>query len=256
MMSDSTVLMPAAHAVSSTGQAPTGTRSHEDLSALAWVIGELKRAMEAAHKALRRYVKETEASGKGDLDAVDPAVLRTARSQLHQGVGALELVGQSAGADALRAAEALVQRFINRPALATAAGVDTVEKVSFALLDYLNRQLAGKAVSPVMLFPQVQAALQAAGSDRVHPADLWKIDWHWATLKPEGQVKSANSEVTNARRFDETARSDMEDLVLTLMREPGRGAHTRMSELCLELCSPHTGPRKLGHPVADGRSAV
>ncbi|MDE2564990.1 MAG: hypothetical protein KGL50_04325, partial [Burkholderiales bacterium] len=65
----------------------------EDLSALAWVHGELRRSLEAAHKALRRYLKEAEAARGSDLDAVDPAVLRTARTHLHQGVGALELVG-------------------------------------------------------------------------------------------------------------------------------------------------------------------
>ena len=34
----------------------------DDLSALAWVNGELKRSLEAAHKALRRYLKEAEAA--------------------------------------------------------------------------------------------------------------------------------------------------------------------------------------------------
>ena len=29
------------------------------------------------------------------------------------------------------------------------------------------------------LFPQYRAALQLAGADRVHPADLWKLDWQW-----------------------------------------------------------------------------
>ena len=34
----------------------------DDLSALAWVHGELRRSLEAAHKALRRYLKEVEAA--------------------------------------------------------------------------------------------------------------------------------------------------------------------------------------------------
>ena len=78
------------------------TESSDDLSALAWVHEELRRSLEAAHKALRRFVKEAEALGGSDIDAVDPAVLRSARTQLHQGVGALELVGLPAAA--LRAA--------------------------------------------------------------------------------------------------------------------------------------------------------
>ena len=84
----------------------------DDLSALAWVQEELRRSLETAHKALRRFVKETDALGSGDMDVIDPAVLRGARSQIHQGVGALELVGQPAAAMVLRASEAAVQRII------------------------------------------------------------------------------------------------------------------------------------------------
>ena len=35
--------------------------------------------LEAAHKALRRFVKETEALAGSDVDVVDPSVLRSAR---------------------------------------------------------------------------------------------------------------------------------------------------------------------------------
>ncbi|HLL13326.1 MAG TPA: Hpt domain-containing protein [Rubrivivax sp.] len=186
----------------------------DDLSALAWVHGELRRSLEAANKALRRYLREAEAVSGSDVDAVDPSVLRNARSQIHQGVGALELVGMPAVADVLRASEAAVQRMVARPAMVDAAAVDCVERVSFALLDFLARQLAGKPVSPVMLFPPYRAALTLAGADRVHPADLWKIDWHWRELPPDPSA--------TAREADEEARSDMEALVLSLMRDPGR----------------------------------
>ncbi|MFM7506753.1 MAG: hypothetical protein ACKO3M_09390, partial [Rubrivivax sp.] len=77
----------------------------DDLSALSWVHGELRRSLENATKALRRYIKDAEAAAGGDIDAVDPAVLRQARTQLHQGVGALELVGLPAMAPMLRAAK-------------------------------------------------------------------------------------------------------------------------------------------------------
>jgi chemosensory pili system protein ChpA (sensor histidine kinase/response regulator) len=213
------------------GSAPTAAPlSYDDLSALAWVSGELRRSLEAAHKALRRHLKDAEAGGvggKGDLDALDLAVLRTAKNQIHQGVGALELVGLPAAADALRAAEVLVQKMVSKPAHATRAAVLAVERVSFALLDLLGRQLAGKPVSPVVLFPQVQAALQLAGSDRIHPADLWKLNWQWQTLPADPSAKP--------RKTDEAARGDMEQLVLALMREPGHAAHTRMGRLCAGL---------------------
>ena len=81
---------------------PHDTETIDDLSALAWVQDELRRSLEAAHKAMRRYLKEAEALAGSDIDAVDPGVLRAARSQLHQGVGALELVGLPAAASMAR----------------------------------------------------------------------------------------------------------------------------------------------------------
>ncbi len=199
----------------------------DDLSALAWVQGELRRSLEMAHKALRRYLKEADGASGGDLDAVDPSLLRHARTHLHQGVGALELVGLPAVADVLRASERAVQRLISKPGLVDLAAIDVVERVSFALLDFLTRLLARKAVSPVMLFPQYRAALALAGADRVHPADLWKLDWQWLELPPDTSARP--------RDADDDARSDMETEVLALMREPGEAALRRMSGLCADL---------------------
>ncbi|MBK6472852.1 MAG: Hpt domain-containing protein [Betaproteobacteria bacterium] len=214
----------------------------DDLSALAWVNGELRRSLEAAHKALRRYLKEAEVAAGSDVDAVDPAVLRAARAQLHQGVGALELVGLPAAADVLRASEAAVQRMVSRPALVNAAAVETIEKASFALLDFLARQLAGKAVSPVMLFPQYRAAQQLAGADRVHPADLWKIDWQWRELPTDATATPRNA--------DNSARGDMETLTLALMRQSAsdtaRGPLDRMSDLCADLAAGARGAGPAG----------
>ena len=99
----------------------TMSEMSNDLSALAWVHEELRRSLDNAHKALRRFVKESESVSGSDVDAVDPAVLRTARQQIHQGVGALELVGLPAVAVVLRASEAAVQRFVAKPDKLTAS---------------------------------------------------------------------------------------------------------------------------------------
>ena len=119
----------------------------DDLSAVAWVHEEVRRSLDAAHKALRRFLKEVEVLDLSDVDAVDPVVLRTARAQIHQGVGALELVGLPAPALVLRASESLVQRAIARPQTLTAEIVSDIEKASFALLDYLARMLAGSEIT-------------------------------------------------------------------------------------------------------------
>ena len=154
----------------------------DDLSALSWVQDELRRSLELANKALRRYLKEQEQ--QGDLDTIDPAVLRQARTQLHQSLGVLELVGLGRAGGVLRAAEAALQRLGSRPKLITVVAVATIERGSFALLDFIDRKLAGKPVSTLAMFPQYRALQELAGAARIHPADLWTVEWSWRDLVP------------------------------------------------------------------------
>ena len=215
---------------------PTNETSSDDLSALAWVHEELRRSLETAHKALRRFVKETDALASSDIDAVDPAVLRNARSQIHQGVGALELVGQPAAAMVLRASEALVQRFVSKPHKLTTLVVDDIERASFALLDYLSRLLAGKQVSTLSLFPQYRAVQEAAGADRVHPADLWPIDWQWRDLPADPSA--------HPLEHDAATQAAIEAQLLPLMRsaDPAPTAG-RMSDLSAGLGAGSSQPQ-------------
>jgi chemosensory pili system protein ChpA (sensor histidine kinase/response regulator) len=209
------------------------TATHpEDLSALAWVHDEVRRSLEAAHKSLRRYLRESESSFLSDVDAVDPAVLRQARSQLHQAVGALELVGLPPATALLRASEAAVQRLIARPALADLAAVELIEKASFALVDFLARRLAGKPVSAVALFPQYRAVQALAGNDRAHPADLWFDDSVAATPGPDPSAA--------ARVLDDALRTAAEAQTLALLRRPA-GAAARLSELYAGLGNGRAG---------------
>ena len=48
------------------------SEANDDLSAVAWVLEELRRSLDAAHKGLRRFLKELEAVEGSDTDAVDP----------------------------------------------------------------------------------------------------------------------------------------------------------------------------------------
>ena len=205
----------------------TPFNARDDLSALAWVHAELRRSLEAAHKALRRHLRELQSLDESDVGALDPAVLRGARVQLHQGAGALELVGQPAAARLLTAAEAALQKLSARPAQVDAKVVDVLERTSFAVLDYLGRYLAGKPVSPVALFPQYRAAAQLAGIEPIHPADLWEGGEGWHALPAEPGVA--------ARQPDDASRGEMEALVLALMRQPDASVQRAMSELCAAL---------------------
>ena len=125
------------------------------------------------HKALKRYTAETQQARESDLSAADPAPLRIARSQLHQVVGALEMVGFQAPAAMVRGMEAAVQRFLVRPHLCTDVAIAKIEKAGFALVEYLEAVLNNKVVSPVALFPQYRDVQELAAAQRVHPADLW-----------------------------------------------------------------------------------
>jgi chemosensory pili system protein ChpA (sensor histidine kinase/response regulator) len=197
----------------------------DDLSSLAWVQEELRKSLDNAHKALRRFLKEAESAADSDVDAVDPSVLRTARQQLHQGVGALELVGMPSAASVLRASEAAVQRYIQKPQKLDAAAVEAIEKASFGLLDYLARLLAGRKVSSVSLFPQYRVVQELAGADRVHPADLWPVDWHWTEV--------ADTLGTAPRSADAHTRGELERALLALMRNQSTARTARrMSDLC------------------------
>jgi chemosensory pili system protein ChpA (sensor histidine kinase/response regulator) len=197
--------------------------SSTDLSALAWVHDELRRSLDAAHKSLRRFVKESEAMAGADVDAVDPSVLRSARAQIHQGVGALELVGLSAAAALLRASEAAVQRYVSKPGKLTSLAVDDIEKASFALLDYLSRLLAGTPISPLSLFPQYRAVQEIAGADRIHPADLWTVDWQWHDLPADPTAVP--------RQADAATQSALEQQMLTMMRGASSKVFARMSDI-------------------------
>jgi chemosensory pili system protein ChpA (sensor histidine kinase/response regulator) len=215
---------------------PATTEASTDLSALAWVQEELRRSLENAHKALRRHVKESDALGESDVDIVDPSVLRGARAQFHQGVGALELVGLPEAATVLRASESAIQRYVSKPHKLTPLLVEDIEKASFALLDYLSRMLSGKPVSALAMFPQYRAVQEAVGADRIHPADLWSVDWRWRELPTDARVP--------ARRPDNATRSAIESQLLNVMRgaQP-QATFMRMSDICAGLGAGATQPQ-------------
>ena len=115
-----------------------------DLGPLAWVFDELRKSLDGANKAIKRFIRESEQSRQSDLESVDPGSLRVARQQLHQAVGALEMVGLQAPAQVLRAMEAAVQRFVQRPLACTNEAAGKVERASFALIEYLEAILNNK----------------------------------------------------------------------------------------------------------------
>ena len=169
--------IPAGSAPSDSGLAA------QDLGPLAWVLDELRKSLDSATKSLKRFVREADPARSINVATIDTAPLRMARQHIHQAVGALEMVGLVPPANVLRSMEAAVQRFVDHPELCTDAAAGKLERCGFALAEYLESVLGGKAVSAVSLFPQYRDVQELAGADRVHPADLWPYDWRW--VEPE-----------------------------------------------------------------------
>jgi chemosensory pili system protein ChpA (sensor histidine kinase/response regulator) len=193
----------------------------EDLGPLAWVLGEIQKSLDGVSKSLRRFVR--------DVGAAEPesGPLQMARLQLHQAVGALQMVGHPSPALVLGAIEFAVQGFIAEPQRCTDAAVHKIERAGFAVTDFLNTLLAGKAVSSVALFPQYRDVLELVGNERVHPADLWSTAWRWVEVKPP---------LTQAAiAYDPSVRSRLDREVLQVVKTGDTHAARRLQALCLGL---------------------
>ncbi|MDP1568312.1 MAG: hypothetical protein Q8L91_18940 [Polaromonas sp.] len=203
-----------------------------DLSPLAWVLEELRKSLDNASKALKRFVREAGQAQGAELAALDASQLRLARQQLHQAAGALDMVGMTAPALVLRAMEAAVQRFIQSPALCTANASDKIELAGFALTAYLEDVMGGKAVSAVSLFPQYRDIQGLVGADRVHPADLWVFEWRW--LEPALPV------TVGPTPYSDASRQSLDRLTLKLVRGGDVRAAQNLSDMCLGLAQTDT----------------
>jgi chemosensory pili system protein ChpA (sensor histidine kinase/response regulator) len=196
-----------------------------DLGPLAWVLDELRKSLDGSAKALKRFVREAEAAKGSDLAALDASQLRIARQQLHQAVGALEMVGLAGPAMVLRALEAAVQKFVEKPEQCSQDAATKIENASFALTEYLEGVLADKPVSPVSLFPQYRHVQELVKADRIHPADLWPMDWRW--LEPELSTKP------EPRNYDTQSRTTFDQSVLQIMKGQAPLAATGLKDLSL-----------------------
>ncbi|WP_372826216.1 Hpt domain-containing protein [Polaromonas sp.] len=204
-----------------------------DLGPLAWVLDELRKSLDGAAKALKRFVRDAELARGSDLAALDASQLRIARQQLHQAVGALEMVGLGAPALVLRAMEAAVQKFIQRPEQCSQDAAAKVELASFALTEYLEGVLADKPVSAVSLFPQYRDVQGLVGADRIHPADLWVFEWRW--------IEPVTDLPVEARAYDDASRQLLDQLVLKIMRTGDAQAAQSFKDVCLGFAKAQPG---------------
>ena len=77
---------------------------------------------------------------------------------------------------------------------------------------------------------------EAVEADRVHPADLWAVDWRWRDV--------ANDPDVVPRQADATVRAEFEGHLLALMRgTQALTAAARISEICAGLGAGSTHPQ-------------
>ncbi|MES2412500.1 MAG: Hpt domain-containing protein [Pseudomonadota bacterium] len=200
-----------------------------DLGPLAWVLEELRKSLDGSAKALKRFVRDAEAARGSDLADVDASQLRIARQQLHQAVGALEMVGLAAPALVLRAMEAAVQKFVQQPEHCTQDSAARIERASFALTEYLEGVLADKPISPVSLFPQYRDVQELIRADRIHPADLWPQEWRW--LEPEFEIPM------EPLLYGPAARAALDQSVLQIMKGKAPQAARSLMEQSLAFAA-------------------
>ena len=203
-----------------------------DLGPLAWVLDELRKSLDSAAKALKRFVRDAEAARGSDLAAIDASQLRIARQQLHQAVGALEMVGLTGPALVLRAMEAAVQKFVQQPEQCNQEAAARIERASFALTEYLEAVLADKPISAVSLFPQYREVQELVRADRIHPADLWPNEWRW--IEPEF------SGGAQAVPYNDAARGLLDQSVLQIMRGDGSHVATGLKDLSMGFAAAQT----------------
>jgi chemosensory pili system protein ChpA (sensor histidine kinase/response regulator) len=202
--------------------------ANNDLGPLAWVLDELRKSLESASSALRRFVRDAAQARGEDLTNVDNGHLRIARQHMHQAVGALEMVGLAAPAHMLRSMEAVAQKFVERPELCTEAAAAKVERAGFALTEFLEALLGGKNVSTLSLFLQYKDVQDLAGGDRVHPADLWGMDWRWNDFPAPSAAPLA---------YDVTVRGRMGQAVLRIVKSADAAAGKDLVAVSLGLAA-------------------
>ena len=209
-----------------------GDLAGHDLAPLAWLIEEVRNALDLARTAVRQQLPDGQASA-----------LQLARTQLHQAAGALAMVRASAPEQVVRAMESAVQLFLDQPQKRSEAGIVAIERAGFAVAEFLEGLLAGKPWSGVMLFPQQRQVLEILGAQRIHPADLWRPPawaWHLPARAPASQTGP----------LDAGQRGRMDQAVLRLVKAgetPGGAASDReaahdLARLCAELADTPSGP--------------
>jgi chemosensory pili system protein ChpA (sensor histidine kinase/response regulator) len=151
----------------------------QDLGPLAWVLEDARASLIAAGNALCHIAWDERAEVSDHPGQADARYVREAQKKFHQSAGVLEMAGQPIAAKVLRSLAALTDKFEQVPEVCTAEAVRCAERASRSVIEYLEGLLKGSRAASVALFPQYSAIMELCGAERIHPADLWHMEWQW-----------------------------------------------------------------------------
>ena len=203
-----------------------------DSGPLSWVMGEIRETVGRSMAALAEAFAQD-----ADADARN-ALLRQARTHLHQAHGALQIVDVEGVAILTETIEDLFDRLESAQLTLTAEMVEAIDHACAALVEYLEELLAGAPPQPVRLFPYYRALLQARGAERIHPADLFFPNLAIRPLLPPHEAVGAGAApVAPVAPVDYVVlRKRFEKGLLPLLRGiAGAGGATEMSAIIGEV---------------------
>jgi chemosensory pili system protein ChpA (sensor histidine kinase/response regulator) len=198
-----------------------------DLGPLAWVFAELRKSLDGANRTIKRYCRDAQQAPLGELEVADPGSLRIARQQLHQAVGALDMVGHPGSATVLRAMETVVERLARHPEECTEEAAARIERASFGLVEYLQMVLNDRPVHALALFPQYRDLQELAHADRVHPADLWSLDRAGVDLPAPDGARPLEASAKIGSLFDRVTQ--------VVLQAPSRAASQQLARMSAGL---------------------
>ena len=154
-----------------------------ELAPLTWVLPDIRKSFPMAVSALRHFSINTKNRRQGAEDDLSDGVLRDVSRQFRQSRSAMDIIGQEGVAIIIAVLENLVEIFAENPAVCTEKAIQCIENATRGIIEFLEAVLRGRNASEVGLFPQYRELALLINSPRIHPADLWCVNWTWRDLK-------------------------------------------------------------------------
>jgi len=211
-------------------------RAMGDIASFTWVAPDLIRILPLSVTALRRFWHENNTFSSFNLQQRGVALFSDLQRQMRQIRSALEMIGRYDLSKFLEALESHIQSIVASPESSSEAAISSYEKAAQALTEYTNDVSLGRQTSALALFTQYRQILEHASGSRIHPADLWLMDWKWHPISVPTKA------LVNARNTLKQASADSR-LSESLNVEEHSGSESLASR-CIELAAQSNDSRE------------